>query len=121
MKRTIAAVSIALAASPLAAQAFDRMPTDPVMPASFYENNPGWNLPQPSDTQGASVAPRALAFETTPTDPVMPAAFHANTARNEPAQLASAGTTRSDLEIAVADARFPERNVEQQPGYFDPA
>jgi hypothetical protein len=62
----------------------------------------------------------AQSFDRSPTDPVMP-----TYGVTERAQLAAAaGSTRSDVEIAAearAGATIDDRNVERQPGYFDPS
>ena len=62
----------------------------------------------------------AQSFDRFPTDPVMPT--YGATERSQYA--AAAGSTRSDAEISTdtrAGAAIDQRNVERQPGYFDPS
>ena len=103
MKRIIAAAAFALVASPALAQSFDRSPTDPIMPSHTY-------------------------------DPTVPSYDRAvdSSAAEERRQVASSGTTRSDLEISTeasvgatgaraGAADFEDRHVERHEGYFDPS
>jgi hypothetical protein len=59
-----------------------------------------------------------------PTSPVGPSWLFEFPGGQESAQVASAGATRSDVEIATRignDAEELSRHVESHPGYFDPS
>ena len=99
MKRLIAAVSLAVAASPALAQSFELSPTDPIMPAASYAASAGATVAQERVLAGG--------FEVTPTDPIMPAS-----------PLAVDKGTRAAPALPVV--REP-RSAERASGYFDPA
>lgn len=105
MKRLIAAVSLAIAASPVLAQPADHGPTDAIMPAASY----------------GAAAPGPIAFDITPTDPIMPAQPDLRDTRT---QVAAAGT-RLELETftgAIADwSDLLDTHVEHRLDYSDPA